>query len=71
MLQHSSTGGRSGSVAVVPTSSASRPRSPYVASAVIRVSPSWVRSAAQVDTLLPSRSERVTIVAGPGFEAER
>ncbi len=68
---HSSIGGRIGSSAVVWTSSGNACRSPYVASAVIRVAPSWPSSAATVATLPPSRSSRVEICAGPGVEADR
>ena len=68
---HSSRGGRCGSTAVVRTSSPSRPRSPTVASAVIRVTPSWLRSTAAVARLPPSRRTSMLTVAGPGVEAER
>ena len=60
-----------GSAAVVETSDGIARRSPYVASAVMRVAPSWPSSAATVATLPPSRSTRVETCAGPGVEAER
>ena len=68
---HSSGGGITGSSAVVRTSSPSRPRSPYVASAVSRASSPCRRSAAAVATLPPSRRTSTLTVAGPGTEADR